>query len=191
MSKKEKARAKLAADPLPASPYLQVHANHILVKCGFSEPMQQLLGRVPKVEWQPELRCWNVPITAAETLRSILPEVLQLAEATQEMEADKTATTAPDAALPTEDLFKAAARLLFGSDWQRETARALGRDETALARFLLGEHTLEDADRLYADMLALMQRRTAEIAVAADRFAAALALRRDAREEPPAADQGM
>lgn len=88
-----------------------------------------------------------------------------------------------------EDLFKAAARLLFGADWQREAARALGRDETALARFLLGERTREDPDRLYADMLALMRQRGAEIARAADRFAKALTPAADEGENP--SDQGM
>lgn len=88
-----------------------------------------------------------------------------------------------------DDLFKAAARLLFGAAWQREAARALGRDETALARFLLGERTREDADRLYADMLALMRQRAAEIALAADRFAQALALTAAERETPT--DQGI
>lgn len=191
MSKEEKARAKLAANPLPASPYLQVREDQILIKCGFSEQLLQLLRWVPKFEWRPELRCWSVPIAGAETLRGVLPEVLRLAEATEEMEARKSAATVPDAVLSAVDLFKAAARLLFGSDWQRETARALGRDETALARFLLGEHTLEDADRLYADMLALMQRRTIEIAAAADRFAAALALEAKRQQALPATDQGM
>ncbi len=199
MSKEEKARAKLAEDPLPASPYLQVNADQILIKCGFSEQLLRLLRWIPKLEWRPELRCWSVPITGAETLRSVLPEVLRLAEATEEMEARKPAAAEPEAALSglsAEELFKAAARLLFGSDWQRETARALGRDETALARFLLGERTLEDADRLYADMLALMQRRAAEIAAAADRFALALAAEGEGRSgEPPSAgtppDQGI
>lgn len=88
-----------------------------------------------------------------------------------------------------EDLFKAAARLLFGVDWQREAARALGRDETALARFLLGERTREDPNRLYADMLALMRQRAAEIARATDRFAKALAPAADEGDTP--SDQGM
>ncbi len=194
MSKEEKARAKLAAEPLPASPYLQVNEDQILIKCGFSEQLLQLLRWVPKLEWRPELRCWSVPITGAETLRSVLPEVLRLAEATEEIEARKAAAMEPDAALSdlsAEDLFKAAARLLFGSDWQRETARALGRDETALARFLLGERTLEDAELLYADMLALMQRRAAEIAAAADRFALALGPQSEGQGDTPVADQGI
>lgn len=186
MSKEEKARAKLTANPLPASPYLQVNGDQILIKCGFSEQLLQLLRWIPKLEWRPDLRCWSVPITGAETLRSVLPEVLRLAEATEEPEARKPATADLEAAPTAEALFKTAARLLFGSDWQRETARALGRDETALARFLLGERVLEDGDQLYADMLALMRRRAAEIAAAADRFAVALDTPDNRQPKPPA-----
>jgi hypothetical protein len=195
MSKEERARAKLAADPLPASPYLQVGADQILIKCGFSEQLLQLLRWVPKFEWHPELRGWTLPITGAETLRSVLPEVLRLAEATEEMHARQLTANEPDATLSAEELFKASARLLFGSDWQRETARALGRDETTLARFLLGERTLEDGEQLYADMLALMQRRAGEIAAAADRFALTLASEQEgehaASQKSPASDQGI
>ncbi len=174
MSKEEKARAKLAADPLPQSRYLQVGEDQILIKCGFSEQLLQLLRWVPRLEWRPDLRGWTVPITAAETLRSVLPEVLRLAEATEEMDARPQAAAEPEATISAEEHFKTAARLLFGSDWQRETARALGRDETALARFLLGERTLEDAELLYADMLNLMQKRAQEIGAAAERFKLAL-----------------
>ena len=194
MSKEEKARAKLAANPLPESPYLHVGEELILIKCGFSEQLLQLLRWVPKLEWRPELRGWTLPITAAETLRGVLPEVLRLAEATEEMDARTTSASGTEAALSAEEQFKTAARLLFGSDWQRETARTLGRDETALALFLLGERTLEDATQLYADMLALMRRRAAEIAAAADRFALTLTPQRDSEQEPqapPASDQGM
>lgn len=172
MSKLEKARAKLAADPLPQSPYLQVGDDQILIKCGFSEQLLQLLRWVPKLEWRPDLRGWTVPITAAETLRGLLPEVLRLAEATEEISA--RATQPADANLSAEEHFKMAARLLFGSDWQRETARALGRDETALARFLLGERSLEDGDQLYADMVAFMEQRAVDIKAAAERFKQAL-----------------
>jgi hypothetical protein len=194
MSKEERARTKLAADPLPESPYLQVGEELILVKCGFSEQLLQLLRWIPKLEWRPDLRGWTLPISSAETLRSVLPEVLRLAEATEEIASRLPAASAPEAATSPEDLFKSAARLLFGSDWQRETARALGRDETGLARFLLGERALEDAGQLYADMLALMRRRAAEIAAAADRFAVALAPEPagDAKPpQPPTDDQGI
>ena len=103
---------------------------------------------------------------------------------------------APEADQPTsaEEMFKSAARLLFGSDWQREAARALGRDETGLARFLLGERTNEDGDQLYAEMLALMRRRAAEILEAADRFATILVAEGEAQPrtaKSPETDKGM
>jgi len=176
---------------LPESPYLQINGDQIFIKCGFSEQLLQILRWIPKVQWRPELRCWSVPVTSAKTLRSLLPEVLRLAEATDEAAARQPEEM--EAAASPEQLFKAAARLLFGSDWQRETARALDRDETTLARFLLGERTLEDAEKLYADMLALMRRRSAEIAAAADRFTKALAPQAEgeAAQKPPASDQGI
>lgn len=107
-------------------------------------------------------------------------------------DARKTGVPDVDQAQSAEEMFKSAARLLFGSDWQREAARALGRDETVLARFLLGERTSEDGERLYADMLALMRRRAAEIIAAVDRFAAILAgeTRQDAQKSSET-DQGI
>ena len=65
--------------------------------------------------------------------------------------------------------FRDAARLLYGSDWQRDTARALGRDEAALACWLVGEGVAEaPPEQLLADMLALMRQRAAKILAAAD-----------------------
>jgi hypothetical protein len=163
--------------------------DRILIKGGFSEQLPHLLRSIPELQWRPDLGGWTLPISAIETLRPLLPEVLRLAEAS-EGPRPHAAAAEPDAEKAREDLFKAAARLLFGSDWQRQAARALGRDETALARFLLGERTREDADLLYADMLALMRQRAADIVSAADRFANALAPRPDSEPGPPA-DQGM
>jgi hypothetical protein len=109
-------------------------------------------------------------------------------------EARKAGAADVDEAPSVEEMFKTVARLLFGSDWQREAARALGRDETVLARFLLGERAAEDGEQLYADMLALMRRRAAEIIEAADRFAATLAAEVEARRDTQKSsenDQGI
>ncbi|HEY5225506.1 MAG TPA: hypothetical protein VIJ06_01820 [Methylovirgula sp.] len=177
-------------DPLPASPYLEVGEAQILIKCRFSEPVQHLLRSIPDLQWRPDLGGWTLPVSAIETLRPLVPEALRLIEASEAPGAPHAAAMEPDPEKSREDLFKAAARLLFGSDWQRQAARALGRDETALARFLLGERTHEDADLLYADMLALMLQRAADIVSAADRFAQVLAPQPDGERKPPA-DQGM
>jgi hypothetical protein len=109
-------------------------------------------------------------------------------------ETEEPAAAAPNGELAAsaEDVFKTGARLLFGSDWQREAARALGRDENALARFLLGDRTVEDGEQLYAEMLDLMRRRAGEINAMADRFADTIAAEREkAAAEKAASDQGM
>lgn len=168
----EKIRAALAANPLPPSPWLEVTDESIIIKSGFSEQLLQLLRWVPKVEWRPDKRHWIVPLSGAETVRMVLPEVLRLAELTQPRPRHDASADPGEARSPRE-LFRDAARLLFGGDWQRDTARALERDETALARWLAGDSELEDSDRLLAEMLALMRRRASDIAEAADRFAAA------------------
>jgi hypothetical protein len=164
----EKARAALAANPFPPSPWLQVTDDEIIIKSSFSEQLLQLLRWVPKVQWRPDKRYWTVPIAGAEAVRAVLPEITRLAELTQPSLKPSTAAKAETPA----DLFRNAARMLFGGDWQRDTARALELDETALVRWLLGEHQLEDEQALLSDMLALMRRRAAEIAAEADRFEA-------------------
>jgi hypothetical protein len=167
-----KARAALIARPFPPNPWVLVTEDAIVIKCGFSEQLLQLLRWVPRVEWRPERRCWTVPLSGAEAVRGVLPEILRLAELTQ----PQAAKGAPEEALSAPALFKQAARALFGGDWQRDTAQALGRDETALVRWLLGEASLEDADTLLDEMLELMRRRAADIAAEAERFAGRLAL---------------
>jgi hypothetical protein len=172
MSSIEKARAALAANPLPQSPWLEVTQDAILIKAGFSEQLLQMLRWVPRVEWRPDRRAWMVPLSGAETVRALLPEILRLAELTEPSLRAADRTGKSEKKSPRE-AFGAAARLLFGTDWQRDTARALGRDEVALARWLAGEDTVTDVEALIADMIALMQRRARDILAAADQFAAA------------------
>src|SRR6516165_651871 len=169
----EKVRAALAANPLPPSPWVEVGEEAIIIKAGFSEQLLQLLRWVPKVEWRPDKRYWKVPLTGAETVRSLLPEITRLAELTQPGAGRPSEGQADGAPSPPE-LFKAAARLLFGADWQRETANALGRNETELVRWLLGESALEDGGKLLEDMFGLKRRPATEIAAEADRFAQAI-----------------
>ncbi len=186
MKSDEKARAALEANPFPASPWLEVTDTAIIIKCGFSEQLLQILRWVPNVQWRPEKRYWTVPIRGAEAVRAILPEILRLSEATQDRKSKSASANdgasptnplfaAPEtvANMPTPDLFKAAARLLFGTDWQRDTANALQRDEAALARWLAGDTQLEDAATLLNEMQVLMRRRAEEIGKAADLFKAA------------------
>ncbi len=173
MASIEKARAALAENPLPESPFVEVIGDTIVIRSGFSEQLLQMLRWVPKVEWRPDKRCFTVPLTGIESVRAVLPEVLRLAELTQPQARVGAGHDVDESSSP-RALFQSAARLLYGTDWQRDTARALGRDEVALARWMAGEDTLEDADAVLAEMLALMRSRADEIAKAADRFATAI-----------------
>lgn len=186
MRSDDEARALLAERPFPPNPWVTVTDDAVLIRAGYNEAMQRMLRWVPKARWRADLRCWHVPLAGAELVRSVLPELSRLAEAMQE---ERSAESRPQPAAGESEAeararawFRDAARLLYGSDWQRETARALGRDEAALACWLVGEGVAEaPPEQLLDEMLALMRRRSAEIAAAAD----ALAARREAHAGRP------
>ncbi len=195
----DEARVQLAARPFPDNPWVRVTDEAIVIRAGYNEAMQRMLRWVPQARWRRDLRCWWVPLGGVELVRSVLPELSRLAEAMQEeagtllaaRQAPSKASTraqAPDAALAAashgvtglnEDTarheFREAARLLYGADWQRETARALNRDEAALACWIVGEGVAEaPADQLLNEILALMRRRADDIRRAADALASRL-----------------
>lgn len=176
MPSDEHARAALTADPFAANPWVEVNDDAIIIKAGYTEALQRLLRWVPKARWRADLRCWSVPLAGAELVRSVLPEISRLAEAMQETPgAPSPGQVDTGEGAPAENArawFRDAARLLFGSDWQREIARALDRDEAALACWLVGEDVAEAApDQLLTEMLTLMRRRAAEIGAVADALA--------------------
>ena len=191
-------RAALAANPFPQNPWVHVTDDGIIIKAGYSDTLHRMLRWVPKVQWIPEKRHWKVPLAGAELIRSVLPEITRLAEATHEdfgVPAASTVRESPadqhvdtsalsdsvsakplfDSGASERDLFRNAARFLFGTDWQRDTARALGRDEPALACWLVGERVVEDDPLvLLNEMLSLMRQRAAAITAAADQLAVAI-----------------
>jgi hypothetical protein len=203
MTTDDQAREALAANPFPPNPWVQVNEDGIIIKAGYSDALQRMLRWVPKVEWSPQQRQWKIPLSGADLVRSILPEISRLAEATHEEfglrgttperptstmgrtagSVDETSRPILDLNATEQDLFRSAARLLYGTDWQRDTARALGRDEHSLACWLVGDGVLEDDPQiLLAEMLALMHRRSAAIATAADQLAQAIDRRKSGRE---------
>jgi hypothetical protein len=176
----EEALARLATHPLPANPWVYATEEAIIIKADYTDTIERMLRWVPKTRWSARRRCWVVPLGGLELVRSVLPELSRLAEAMQD-------TPCPPETRPAETmgaitdaearkLFRDGARLLYGSDWQRETARALGRDEAALACWLIGEGVVEaPPQQLLEEMLALMRRRATEISAAAEELAARLA----------------
>jgi len=171
----DEARAALAAHPFPANRWVRVQADGIVIQAGYSETLQRMLRWVPQARWRADLRCWHVPLAGAELVRSVLPEISRLAEAMEEDAVLPAADAPSPSSQPDDDpartWFRDAARLLYGSDWQRDTARALGRDEAALACWLVGEGVAEaPPDQLLAEMLALMRSRAKAVLQAADRL---------------------
>lgn len=172
----EEALSRLATHPLPANPWVYATDRAIIIKAEYTDTIERLLRWVPKTRWSARHRCWIVPLSGLELVRSILPELSRLAEAMQAQpmaaEVDGS-TTLPLDAMATDEtarqLFRDNARLLYGSDWQRETARALDRNEAALAGWLVGLGVMEAPPAvLLGEMLALMRRRVLDIAAAAD-----------------------
>jgi hypothetical protein len=180
MRSDEEARATLAVNPFPANPWVEVQDDGIIIKAGYSETLQRMLRWVPNARWRSDLRCWSLPLAGAELVRSVLPEISRLAEAMQESPGLSAPDTADELEAPLDvharGWFRDAARLLFGSDWQRETARALNRDEAALACWLVGEGVAEAApEQLLEEMLRLMRSRALDIDSAADALAQKIA----------------
>lgn len=176
MLTEDQARARLATHPLPPNRWVYATDRAIVIKADYTDTIERMLRWVPKTRWSAKQRCWIVPLTGLELVRSVLPELSRLAEAMQDEpmapEAAAAATRPADAAAADEaarKLFRDNARLLYGSDWQRETARALHRDEAALAGWLVGQGVMEAPPAvLLGEMLALMRRRAVDIAAAAD-----------------------
>ncbi|MFH1658965.1 MAG: hypothetical protein ABIG35_06585 [Pseudomonadota bacterium] len=172
----EEALSRLAIHPLPANPWVYATDRAIIIKAEYTDTIERLLRWVPKTRWSARHRCWIVPLSGLELVRSILPELSRLAEVMQAQpmaaEVDGS-TTLPLDAMATDEtarqLFRDNAHLLYGSDWQRETARALDRNEAALASWLVGLGVMEAPPAvLLGEMLALMRRRVLDIAAAAD-----------------------
>jgi hypothetical protein len=174
------ARARLATHPLPPNPWVYATNEAIVIKADYTDTIERMLRWVPRSRWSARQRCWLVPLGGLELVRSVLPELSRLAEAMQDSpcmpEAESPGSGAQLTDSQARKLFRNCARLLYGSDWQRETARALGRDEAALACWLIGEGVVEAApEQLLGEMLALMRRRASDIAAAADALATRIA----------------
>jgi len=106
----ERARDAFLSNPFPASPWVKIEKDGIAIATGYSEALERLLRWVPKARWRRDTRSWHVPFSGADAVRAVLPEVIRLAEAAQEL--DDTPKAAPMAS-PLEAQQDPSAELLF------------------------------------------------------------------------------
>lgn len=172
MNALDDAKARLSVNPFPPSPWVTVEADVIVIRAGYTDVLVRMLRWVPGAAWQRAHRRWTVPLTSAESLRSILPEVLRLAELTADGDvAPPSPPPGQDAAAQdTPALFRDAARLMYGADWLGQVAEALARDQVSLARWLAGENDLESGAELLAAIQSLLRRRATQFLSTADRL---------------------
>jgi hypothetical protein len=116
----DKAREILSAAGLPPTPFIAVTPEGILIASGYSEALARLLRWVPKAKWRPDKRAWLVPLAGADAMRSVLPEIIRLAEAAvEERRAEKA--QAPDAGTP------------FDKEWLAALGQAVNCGSDAIA----------------------------------------------------------
>ncbi len=182
----DEARAALAANPLPQTPWVTVEADGIAINTGFSEALMRLLRWVPQAKYRPDKRRWHVPFAGANAIRSVLPEITRLADAAQELDETQVAERrAADAAIgdaphlsEAHQRLAEAARLLYGPEWTAPLARAAKLDPAFVAGWVNGSVPIDANYGVFKDLVALMRQRAAEVEAAADGLEAWFAAKR-------------
>ncbi len=172
----DEARAALAANPLPVTPWVTIEPDGIAINTGFSEALARLLRWVPQAKWRSDKRRWHVPFAGAEAIRSVLPEITRLADAAQELDDTQLAgRRLNDAALgeaphlsPAHERLAEAAKLLYGAEWTAPLAQAAKLDPAFVAGWVNGSVPIDARYGVFRDLVALMRAKAAEINAAAD-----------------------
>jgi hypothetical protein len=172
----EEARAALAANPLPQTPWVTVEADGIAINTGFSEALLRILRWVPQAKWRPDKRRWHVPFAGANAIRSVLPEITRLADAAQELDETQTAERRLSDAATSDVPHKSeahqrlaeAARLLYGAEWTAPLARAAKLDPAFVAGWINGSVPIDASYGVFQDIVVLLRERAAEVAAAAE-----------------------
>ena len=145
-----------------STPYVTVTAQGIVIASGYSEALARLLRWVPKATWRTDKRAWVVPLAGADAVRSVLPEIIRLAEAAAEERREEKA-----AAAGTHDT--------FGKEWLAALSQAATRGSDEIAT-LTGTSAERSADRGELDhIVQALRREAAKLTSTADRLEAWLA----------------
>jgi hypothetical protein len=166
-----RAREALAANPFPKTPLVEIGENAILIKTGYSEALNRLLRWVPKAKFRSDQRVWTIPFAGAEAVRAVLPEIIRLAEASQDLEAAEARQRQrlnSGQQISAFEHFAEAAELLHGRDWQNIMPDALGLDAGLIGGFLADPARLAAGDEVFTKLLRLMRGKAAELITLAD-----------------------
>lgn len=172
------AREALALRPFPQTPWVKVADEGIIIVTGYSEALNRLLRWMPKAKWRANQRSWLVPFSSAEAVRAVLPEIIRLADAAQELDEpaarDGEAGPAIGAADRLETSFAEAAKLLFGADWRTSLAREFNDSSLADGR------SPEPDNPVFAEVVMRLRRKAQALEQAAVRLEKNLRLARGA-----------
>jgi hypothetical protein len=160
MTGEAEARDILNAAKVALAPYVRVTADGIIIASGYSEALARLLRWVPKAAWRPEKRGWLVPLSGADAMRSVLPEIIRLAEAAADERSAENATS------------KA---LSLGDDWLPELSRAIDHSSDEIAALLLAGGVSKYALSEVAALVATLRDEASRILRSADRLEAFVA----------------
>lgn len=161
-----RAKNALAANPYPETPLVEIGADGIMIKTGYSEALHRLLRWVPHAKFRSDRRIWLIPFSGAEAVRAVLPEIIRLAEASEDLNAaearqrDRKASYLERA--PIENLI-AAAKLLYGEDWQNPLIKNLDIAPELMTGILADPAKLAAGDKLFSKLVRLMRSRAAEL----------------------------
>ncbi len=141
-----------------STPYVSVTAQGIVIASGYSEALARLLRWVPKATWRPDKRAWLVPLAGADAVRSVLPEIIRLAEAaTEERQEEKAGT--PNAGNS------------FGKAWLAALRQAASRGDADIAALTQSTKS-QSMDREIENLIAALRGEASKVMRAADRLEA-------------------
>ncbi len=158
----DKAREILSAAGLPPTPFIAVTPEGIIIASGYSEALARLLRWVPKAKWRPDKRAWFVPLAGADAMRSVLPEIIRLAEAAVEERREEKANTA-------------SAANAFGKEWLAALSQTVTRGSEAIAALTQSAAPPSSDRREMENLVTSLRGEAAKARRAADRLEAWLA----------------
>jgi hypothetical protein len=161
MTPKSEDEAREILGVTAATPFVSVTAQGIIIAAGYSEALARLLRWVPKATWQPGKRAWVVPFAGADAVRSVLPEIMRLAEAAIEESREEKAPTVGESIGPS-----------FGKEWLAALSQAASRGTEDIAALTHAAATKSIDRGAIENLVAALRAEAVKISGGADRLEA-------------------